>query len=540
MAQASQKQYVFGDFILVPTERQLLQAGTALKLRPKSFNLLQLLIERAGSLVTEDQILENVWPDQFVSPEGINVLVVEIRKVLGDSVKNPKFIETVPKAGYRFFHLVKPLLVYEAEHQFETNDLLSSQSQSPEPANEYQGRIDKAKKANRLDVPASPTTALTPPTEAFFTAVLPSDLELIDLASQSWRIDRPTEISRLITTAELDQPVRNSNRWLLRGRTDYFLRQILRKIPAAANRLTSKHRLLWWLRHKAAFSTECPIRPVVTWPEEHYCWAVPSASGAPFELYPLVRGTTFDQQDDKLDLLIELLVRLTDATRRLFTEHEDIAQSLMGRLTRFGVRPRYEQMESSLVSTAKEIQVLLTGMPCESDVESVSEEVIACFASHIGDPQFRQRLEQLRDKQPQRLVHGDLTENNLLVQKKRLWLFDWDNVSIQRSGPFDLAFALVRLANADRMGATLRPTGEEIQRAERMLKLFCDASPATVSEPDIALALEQVRFEFSLRMLEYFEVLIGDPSRPVDMPYVRRCNPGRPLAIRRRLTGSKL
>jgi DNA-binding winged helix-turn-helix (wHTH) protein len=150
MAQASQKQYVFGDFILKPTERQLLQAGTALKLSPKSFNLLQLLIERAGSLVTEDEILKTLWPDEFISPQVINVRVSEIRKVLGDSVKNPKFIETVHTHGYRFCHLVEPLFVYETTHQSEANDVLSSQSKSPEPTSEDQERIDAAKKANRL------------------------------------------------------------------------------------------------------------------------------------------------------------------------------------------------------------------------------------------------------------------------------------------------------------------------------------------------------------------------------------------------------
>lgn len=150
MAQASQKQYVFGDFILVPTERQLLHVGTPLKLPPKSFNLLQLLIERAGSLVTEDEILKNLWPDEFVNSEGINVRVSEIRRVLGDSVKNPKFIETVHKHGYRFCHSVKPLLVYETEHQSETTDVLSSQSKSREPTSEYQEPIDAARNANRL------------------------------------------------------------------------------------------------------------------------------------------------------------------------------------------------------------------------------------------------------------------------------------------------------------------------------------------------------------------------------------------------------
>jgi hypothetical protein len=387
---------------------------------------------------------------------------------------------------------------------------------------------------------ALPARMSSPPAGAFFDVVLPSDPELIEFATHSWPIDRPTEISPLITTAEVDRQVRNSNRWLLRGRTDYFLRQILRKVPAEPDRLASKHRLLWWLRHKFHFSTECPIRPVVAWADKRYCWAVPSATGGPYELYPLVRGgTTFDQQDNKLDLLIGLLVNLTHATQRLFTEHADIAQSLTFRLTRFGVRPRYEK-ENSLVSTARELQVLLTSTPCTTDVESVSEEMIACFVSHLDDPRFRQRLERLREQQPQRLVHGDMTENNLLIQRKRLWLFDWDNVSIQQSGPFDLAFALVRLANADRMGATLYPTSEETRGAERLLKLFNEALPGTASDSDVALALEQVRFEFSLRMMEYFEMLIADPGRPVDMPYVRRCNPGRPLAIRRQLIGDRL
>ena len=69
---------------------------------PKAFAVLEYLVERAGQLVTHEELLEGVWPDRMVEPQAVKKRILDVRNALGDRPKNPLFIETVPKRGYRF------------------------------------------------------------------------------------------------------------------------------------------------------------------------------------------------------------------------------------------------------------------------------------------------------------------------------------------------------------------------------------------------------------------------------------------------------
>jgi len=69
---------------------------------PKGFDVLEYLVEHAGRVVTQDEILEALWPETYVNPEVLRKYIQEIRKALGDRPDNPEFIETFPKRGYRF------------------------------------------------------------------------------------------------------------------------------------------------------------------------------------------------------------------------------------------------------------------------------------------------------------------------------------------------------------------------------------------------------------------------------------------------------
>jgi DNA-binding winged helix-turn-helix (wHTH) protein len=71
-------------------------------LPPKAYAVLRHLIERAGRLVTQDELLDAVWPDTHIQPEGLKSQILHIRRVLGDHPKRPRFIETLPRRGYRF------------------------------------------------------------------------------------------------------------------------------------------------------------------------------------------------------------------------------------------------------------------------------------------------------------------------------------------------------------------------------------------------------------------------------------------------------
>jgi DNA-binding winged helix-turn-helix (wHTH) protein len=81
-------------------------ADQRILLTPKAFSVLRHLLERAGRLVTQDELLEALWPDTFVQPEVLKSHIRDIRKVLDDDPRNPQFIETLPRRGYRFIATV--------------------------------------------------------------------------------------------------------------------------------------------------------------------------------------------------------------------------------------------------------------------------------------------------------------------------------------------------------------------------------------------------------------------------------------------------
>ena len=106
--------YSFGPFVLLPTSGELWKSGLLLKLAPQPFQLLTLLIERAGKLVTREDLQSALWADGTVVEfdQGLNYCIRQIRLVLGDDAREPTYIETVPKRGYRF---IAPVTVLNAE-----------------------------------------------------------------------------------------------------------------------------------------------------------------------------------------------------------------------------------------------------------------------------------------------------------------------------------------------------------------------------------------------------------------------------------------
>jgi len=94
--------YSFGPFCLNQTEQQLLREGTRVRLAPKAFDVLFVLIQNRGCLVTKERLLEEVWPDAFVEEANLSVNIASLRKALDEGETECQYIETVPKRGYRF------------------------------------------------------------------------------------------------------------------------------------------------------------------------------------------------------------------------------------------------------------------------------------------------------------------------------------------------------------------------------------------------------------------------------------------------------
>src|SRR6202035_5889672 len=80
----------------------LLRGQERVQIPPKAYDVLRYLVENAGRVVTQDELLEAVWPETYVNPEILRKYILEIRKTLGDRPDKPVFIETVTKRGYRF------------------------------------------------------------------------------------------------------------------------------------------------------------------------------------------------------------------------------------------------------------------------------------------------------------------------------------------------------------------------------------------------------------------------------------------------------
>ena len=93
---------LFGPFRLDTVNHCLWRAEERMSITPKAFDVLRYLVERADRLVTQDELLEELWPETYVNPEGVRKYILEIRKVLGDQPKPPLFVETFPRRGYQF------------------------------------------------------------------------------------------------------------------------------------------------------------------------------------------------------------------------------------------------------------------------------------------------------------------------------------------------------------------------------------------------------------------------------------------------------
>src|SRR5258708_39347196 len=94
--------FEFGDFVLAPAERLLLLRGRPLRLTPKTFDLLVVLIRHRGSLMTKDRLLDLVWPKVFVAEINLSVNISTLRKLLRRSRGRQTFIETAPTRRYQF------------------------------------------------------------------------------------------------------------------------------------------------------------------------------------------------------------------------------------------------------------------------------------------------------------------------------------------------------------------------------------------------------------------------------------------------------
>ena len=92
----------FDDYVIDFGERRLLSGGQEVRLTPKAFDLLKLLIESRPKALTKQEIFDRLWPGTYVTENNLATLVADLRSVLGDQASEPRFIRTVYAYGYAF------------------------------------------------------------------------------------------------------------------------------------------------------------------------------------------------------------------------------------------------------------------------------------------------------------------------------------------------------------------------------------------------------------------------------------------------------
>jgi len=92
----------FERFRLDTANECLWRESEQIAIPPKAFAVLRYLVENPGRLITHDELMDALWPETFVQPQVLRTYMLELRKILGDSVEYPRFIQTLPKRGYCF------------------------------------------------------------------------------------------------------------------------------------------------------------------------------------------------------------------------------------------------------------------------------------------------------------------------------------------------------------------------------------------------------------------------------------------------------
>src|SRR5689334_16030896 len=114
----------FGTYEVSLQSGEMRKGGVRIKVQQQPMKLLEILLERPGEVVTREELRSRVWTDESFGDfdQAVNIAIAKLRSALGDSAENPRFIETLPKRGYRF---IADVSVVDADARLKR----------PEPAN---------------------------------------------------------------------------------------------------------------------------------------------------------------------------------------------------------------------------------------------------------------------------------------------------------------------------------------------------------------------------------------------------------------------
>ncbi|HLL72570.1 MAG TPA: winged helix-turn-helix domain-containing protein [Pyrinomonadaceae bacterium] len=211
---AAQSPYLFAEFELDPLRRVLLRGGRPVALNPKAVEVLLAMVERRAEVLSKDELLKAVWPDQIVEENNLTVHVSALRKALGEKRGAHEFIVTIPGCGYRFVadvrradpadalivehHSVTHITVEEDDEDDDTPRAGEAQGVSASPALlEKSSARNATQKRRAVQVGAATTITLFLALGAFF-AYKPPDAKKRSNEFERFEIKRQTNTGKVL------------------------------------------------------------------------------------------------------------------------------------------------------------------------------------------------------------------------------------------------------------------------------------------------------------------------------------------------------
>src|SRR5271169_2432968 len=107
MSRERKQFYEFGPFRIDPDKRVLLRDDQPVPLQPKAFETLLVLVQNSGTVVLKNDLMKTLWPDSFVEESNLTQHIFVLRKSLGETAGENRYIATIPGRGYRFAEKVR-------------------------------------------------------------------------------------------------------------------------------------------------------------------------------------------------------------------------------------------------------------------------------------------------------------------------------------------------------------------------------------------------------------------------------------------------
>src|SRR6266542_2700155 len=128
----------FGTYEVSLRSGEVRKAGVKIRIQQQPMKLLEMLLERPGEVVTREELRGRVWADESFGDfdQAVNIAIAKLRSALGDSAENPRYIETLPKRGYRF---IAEVCVVDADDHTIRPESAAGAISKTEPGHQLQG-----------------------------------------------------------------------------------------------------------------------------------------------------------------------------------------------------------------------------------------------------------------------------------------------------------------------------------------------------------------------------------------------------------------